>query len=226
MLYNNIIVFDMETGGRNPRECECIQIAAVVINPRTLELFKQPNGKPVHFNSLMRPTDFDKLEEGALRVNKKTVEELEEAPLPEVVWNQFATFCKQYALGGKSDSWSAPIAGGFNIINFDMVILQRLCETYGMTGKEGKQSIFHTNYYFDLMQLIAYWFNGQKDPTKYNFDALRDFFGLSKEGAHDALQDVLDTAAVLRRFMNLARTLQEPDAKWRVKFKDAFKKTD
>jgi hypothetical protein len=46
---------------------------------------------------------------------------------------------------------------------------------------------------------------------------------MSKENAHDALQDVLDTAAILCRFMKLTRTLQDPDKKPRIKFKDSFR---
>jgi hypothetical protein len=170
----------------------------------------------------MRPLNFDALEPRALEINKKTVEQLEAAPLQEVVWKQFATFCSQYTLGGKSDGWSAPIAAGYNINNFDMVIVQRLCETYKMLNKEGKQSIFHNVHRHDLMPIVTHWFNGQKEPAKYNMDALRDFFGMSKENAHDALQDVLDTAAILARFMKLTRTLQEPDKKPRIHFKNAF----
>jgi hypothetical protein len=170
----------------------------------------------------MRPLDMDNLEPRALEINRKTKEELEEAPLQEVVWKQFATFCAQFTLGGKSDGWSAPIAAGYNINNYDMPIVQRLCESYKMLNKEGYQSIFHNVHRHDLMPIITHWFNGQKEPVRYNMDALRDYFGLSKENAHDALQDVLDTAAILSRFMKLTRTLQNPDKKPRITFKNAF----
>ncbi len=192
------------------------------MNPMNLELYADRRGNPIYFESLMRPLDFDKLEDRALEINRKTREELAEAPLQGIVWKQFADFCKQYTLGGKSDSWSAPIPAGYNINGFDMVLVNRLCETHGMLNKDGKQSIFHTVHSHDLMPIITHWFNGQKEPTKYNMDALRDYFGMSKENAHDALQDVKDTAAILSRFMKLTRTLQEPDRKFRVKFKNSF----
>jgi DNA polymerase III epsilon subunit-like protein len=49
-------------------------------------------------------------------------------------------------------------------------------------------------------------------------DNLRDYLGISKEGAHDALKDVKDCAEVLIRFMKLHRNLAD-----KVKFKDSFK---
>jgi DNA polymerase III epsilon subunit-like protein len=213
----------METGGKNPKVCECIQVAACVINPRSLELYRDRKGNPVYYESLMQPLDFDALEDRALEINGKTKEQLREAPLPSVVWPQFASFCKQYNMGGKSDGWSCPIAAGYNINNFDMVIVQRLCEQYKILDKEGKQGIFNNVYTHDVLQLVSYWFNGQKEPTKYNMDAMRDYFGIDKTGAHDALKDVYDTAAILQRFMNLARNLQHPDKKPKIKFRDSFR---
>jgi DNA polymerase III epsilon subunit-like protein len=198
-------------------------VAAVVINPWSLELYRDKKGNPVYFESLMKPLDFDALEERALEINGKTKEMLEAAPETSIVWKQFATFCAQYTLGGKSDAWSAPIAAGYNINNFDMVIVQRLCETYKMLNKEGRQSIFHNVHTHDLMPIITHWFNGQKELTRYNMDTLRDYFGISKDGAHDALKDVYDTAAILCRFMKLTRTLQDPDKKPRIRFKDSFR---
>ena len=42
MNYRDIIVFDFETGGRNPYKCQPTQIAAVAIHARKLTL--QPGG--------------------------------------------------------------------------------------------------------------------------------------------------------------------------------------
>lgn len=227
MVNNNIIVFDFETGGKDCRVCEPIQVAAVVINPRTLELYKGRDGEPIHFESLMQPLDFDKLEDEALAVNKKTREQLREAPLPSVVWPQFASFCKQYNLGGKADSFSSPVPAGHNIMNFDMPIVERLCQQYKILNKEGRQGIFNSVYFHDLLQIVGHWFNGQKEPKRYRLDALREYFGMtgdSVDKAHDALQDVIDTAEILTRFMRLTRTLQSPDRKVKITFKNAFSK--
>ncbi len=46
---------------------------------------------------------------------------------------------------------------------------------------------------------------------------MREYFGLSKEGGHDALKDVKDTAELLIRFMRLHRNTAA-----KVKFKGSF----
>ncbi len=51
-------------------------------------------------------------------------------------------------------------------------------------------------------------------------DYMRDYFGMSqasKDNAHDALQDVKDTANIMIKFMKFQRTLVE-----KTKFEKAF----
>ena len=100
MNYRDIIVFDFETGGRNPYTCQPTQIAAVAIHARKLEL--QPGGT---FNSEIRPiidddkaikAGVDPLEEEALKITRKTRDELAKAPLPKTVWRKFSQFCDKY----------------------------------------------------------------------------------------------------------------------------------
>jgi DNA polymerase III epsilon subunit-like protein len=67
------------------------------------------------------------------------------------------------------------------------------------------------------MNLVFYWFEHNNDLKSYSMDNLRDYLGISKEGAHDALKDVKDCAEVLIRFMKLHRSLGS-----KVKFKDSF----
>ena len=87
MNYRDIIVFDFETGGRNPHKCQPTQIAAVAIHARKLTL--QPGGT---FNSEMRPilnddkaiaAGFDPVEDEALDITRKTRAALAKAPLPK-----------------------------------------------------------------------------------------------------------------------------------------------
>ena len=46
---------------------------------------------------------------------------------------------------------------------------------------------------------------------------MRDYLGISKEGAHDAMKDVNDCAAMLIRFLRLHRN----EAK-KIKFRNSF----
>jgi DNA polymerase III epsilon subunit-like protein len=211
-VHNNIIVYDFETGSANPHETEPIQLAACVIDPYRLQIVEGEE-----FSSMMLALEPDKLEEGALRVNKKTREEIAAAPHPELVWKQFTAWCKQFGLRGKNDKWSAPIAAGHNILSFDNIITQRYCEKYGPTRSDGSQGLFHGIYAHDTLQIHNLWFATQKYPAKYNMDELRGFYGLDKEGGHDALVDVRQTAQILLKFLQLHK-----DLAGKIKFRDAF----
>jgi DNA polymerase III epsilon subunit-like protein len=71
----------------------------------------------------------------------------------------------------------------------------------------------------DVMNLIFYWFEHNNDLKSYTLDNIRDYMGLSKDGAHDALKDVKDTAQILIRFLKLHRNLGQ-----KIQFKEAFVK--
>jgi DNA polymerase III epsilon subunit-like protein len=67
------------------------------------------------------------------------------------------------------------------------------------------------------MNLIFYWFESNNDLKSYTLDSLRDYFGISKVGAHDAFKDVQDCAEILIRFLRLHRNLGN-----KIKFKNSF----
>jgi DNA polymerase III epsilon subunit-like protein len=220
MNYKDIIVFDFETGGANPHSCQPTQIAAIAIHARKLEI--QPGGI---FNSEIRPIiDDDKaiakgvgpLEEKALEITRKNRTDLAKAPLPKTVWKKFAQFCDKFNF--KKTSYHAPVAAGFNINNFDMVIVQRMCEEYGpLDAKRGEQKLFNPIFSIDLMQHIYCWFENNQDVKSYGLDYLRDYFGMPKDNAHDALQDVKDTANILIKFLKMQRSLIK-----KITFEKAF----
>lgn len=222
MNYRDIIVFDFETTGRNADKCQPTQIAAVAIHARKLQI--QPNGV---FESHMRcitnddkaiASGFNPIEEGALEVTKRTRDSLAKGPMPKTVWKNFAKFCDQFNF--KKTAWYAPIAAGFNINGFDMKIVDRLCQEYGPTSdKTGEQKIFHPIHRIDLMQHIYCWFENNAEVNRYNMDYLREYFGMPNDNAHDALQDVKDTANILIRFLKLQRNIIENQ---KVQFKNAF----
>ena len=220
MNYKDIIVFDFETGGANPHSCQPTQIAAIAIHARKLEI--QPGGI---FNSEIRPIiDDDKaiakgvgpLEEKALEITRKNRTDLAKAPLPKTVWKKFAQYCDKFNF--KKTSYHAPVAAGFNINNFDMVIVQRMCEEYGpLDAKRGEQKLFNPIFSIDLMQHIYCWFENNQDVKSYGLDYLRDYFGMPKDNAHDALQDVKDTANILIKFLKMQRSLIK-----KITFEKAF----
>lgn len=222
MINNFIVVWDTETGSADchSENCQLLQISALVIDPRTLTVIPDS-----YFDSLIKPEKPEFVEAGALAVNGKKMEDLEKAPLLPDVWAEFRRYVRQWNLKNKTDTFSAPIPAGHNIINFDMVIYNRLCRRFGnlKRNKFGKEepNIFNGLYKYDTLQMLAMWTENLTEPAKLNMDFLRNYFGMgeeSKNNAHDALQDVKDTAAILIKLLGLSRNLAP-----KIKFKDCFK---
>lgn len=224
MNHRDIIVFDFETTGRNPLKCQPTQIAAVAIHARKLTI--QPGGV---FESSIRcivddekaiAAGFDPVEDGALEVTRKTRDQISKGPSPKVVWQKFAQFCDKFNFN--KTPFSAPIAAGYNINSYDMPIVQRMCEMYGpVDEKTSRQKLFNPIFSMDLMQHIYCWFENNADVKGYSMDYLRDYFGMSSEKSHDALQDVKDTANILIRFLVMQRNLSK-----KIKFEKAFANGD
>ena len=220
MNYKDIIVFDFETGSRNPHKTQPVQIAAVAIHGRKLTI--QPGG---YFESLIRPElddekaiemGVDPIEDEALAVNGKTREELAKAPSAKTVWKKFANFVNKY--NWKKTPYFAPIPAGYNIIGFDLPIVQRLCEQHGPVDKTtGKQTLFNKIHKIDMLDTVWMWMENNPDIKSLSMDSMRDLLGMSKENAHDAMQDVKDPANLMIAFMKLHRRIAP-----KVKFEKAF----
>lgn len=217
-MNRDIIVFDFETGGRNPHRCQPTQIAAIALDGRNFK----PKGT---FNSLMRPIlddekaiamGVDPVEDEALKVTRKTREELAKAPLPKTVWKKFVTFVEKY--NWKGTSFFAPIPCGFNIIGYDMHIVNRLCKEYGpWDDNRQQQKLFHQIYKIDVMDDVWLWTESDPDVKSISMDSLRERMGLSSENAHDALQDVKDTANIFIKLQKSRRAVYR-----NMKFDKAF----
>ena len=205
-MKRDIIVFDFETGGRDPNTCQPTQIAAAAIDGRNLK------AKGFFNSEIWAETDDDKaiaaglgpIEEGALKVTGKTREQIAKAPKPKVVWTKFAEFVNRY--NWKGTQFFAPIPAGYNILGYDMPIVDRMCKLYGpWDEKKQKQKLFHQIYKIDMMDNMFMWTEGDPNVKSISMDTLRDRMGLSTDNAHDALQDVKDTANIMIKFMKTHR---------------------
>tara|TARA_B100001564_G_scaffold296175_1_gene261558 strand:+ start:1070 stop:1747 length:678 start_codon:yes stop_codon:yes gene_type:complete len=208
MSYRDYIVFDFETGSRNPRKTQPTQLAALALDGRNFKLKGSFNSeiRPVLDDEKAIEMGFDPLEDEALKITGKTREALAKAPMPKTVWKKFCNFVDQY--NWKSTQFFAPIPAGFNIIGFDMIIIDRLCKAYGPYDKErGQQKLFNKIYKVDMMDNMFMWTEGDPSVKSISMDSLRDRMGLSKENAHDALQDVKDTANIMIKFMKTHRAV-------------------
>jgi hypothetical protein len=227
--YQKICVFDMETDGSNPDVCSPVQIAAVIIDPLRLEIIQDSE-----FNVTIKP---EKLEEDdsytysdsdILEFHSKVrgcskddiLTTWKEYTPQNQSWKLFLSYLEKYHIrSDKRSCFTAPIAAGYNINRFDLRIVDRLSKKYNNLNKEGRSSLFYPRDVIDVMNVIFYWFESNNELKNYTLDNLRDYLGLSKEGAHDALKDVKDTAEILIRFLRLHRNLGK-----KVKFKGSFTK--
>jgi DNA polymerase III epsilon subunit-like protein len=223
-----ICVFDLETDGINPDVCSPVQIAAIMIDPYRLEVI--PDSE---FNITIRPEalenniDYAYGDSDVLDFHAKVRSSTKDAILTdwksyqkqENGWQLFVSYLNMYhsRSSGKKSCFTAPIAAGYNINRFDLRIMERLSRKYDNLNKEGRSDLFYPRDVIDLMNLVFYWFEGNNELKNYTLDNLRDYLGISKEGAHDALKDVKDTADILIRFLRLHRNISN-----KVKFKSAF----
>lgn len=239
MNRSDIIFLDFETTGLNPYTCQPTELAAVCIDGRRLTIREDSI-----FSSLIKP-EFDEGKCAELNltpysddVAKKTGitrEMLEDAPTPEVVWGQFIQYIKKWNPSGSK--WNAPIKAGFNIENYDAVIIDRMCgghfahlkknlsflsktkafanvkiprivDPYGFgpwDDERMEETLFAPRDVIDLMRIVWMWTENNPDINSIGMDAMREYLGISKEGAHRAKKDILDGARMFISFQGILR---------------------
>ena len=215
---NTLIYWDFETGDSDPATCYPLQIAACVLDAEDDDLPIMDNGI---FISYMRPPisdddimDVNIIKDGALKVNGINREDIKNFPDEKVVWSNFVKFCLSFKRGGE-----LPVACGWNIKDFDLVIANRLNEAHGT------KRFFHETNFIDLMNLD--WIFRQRDPNYQgkSFDSARRWFGLElreAERRHEAGTDVRQGCDLLRRYLQYIWR----GAKKAKYFKNAFSKDE
>lgn len=223
MNNKNFAVFDFETDSPNPLTTNPVQLACVMVSPRTLEII--PNSE---FSSNIRPPDIDEkdyyenhkatIEWHAKNLNLKPIQVYENwktHPEEKLVWNSFKEYLDKYhAESGRKSKFSAPIASGQNILRFDCLIIERLCRKYNDIDKQGDIRIFNQRDKLDLMNIFFLWFENNPEIESFSMDSMREYFNISTKGSHDAIKDVKDTALLLIKFLALHRRFAT-----KVKFK-------
>ena len=210
MANRDYIVFDFETGSRNPHRTQPTQIAAIALDGRTLQMKGQFNSeiKPIFDDEKAIAAGFEPVQDEALKITGKTREALEQAPSLKSVWNKFTKFVDQY--NWKGDTFYNPIPVGFNIIGFDMIIVNRLCKEFGPYDKDREQQkLFSKVYKIDIMDNIFAWTESDPSVRSISMDSLRQRMGLSLDNAHDALQDVKDEANIFIKIMKTHRAVYQ-----------------
>jgi len=210
MANRDFIIFDFETGSRNPHKTQPTQIAAIALDGRSLTVKGQFNSEiqPIFDDEKAIALGLDPIEDEALKITKKTREQLEKAPSVKSVWNKFTKFVSQY--NWKGDAFFNPIPVGFNIIGFDLIIVDRLCREHGPYDNERRQQkLFSKVYKVDIMDNIFTWTESDPSVRSISMDSLRERMGLVSDKAHDALQDVKDEANIFIKLMKTHRAVYQ-----------------
>ena len=200
-MINNrwIIVFDLETDGTDPYSCNAVELAAVPVDPRTLEI-KESQA----FRVTIKPDGIDdeeyftKARQDTIAWHAKTrgvepediIKDWKSGQTEKVAWKNFMSYCSKYEVDKRPGQWyTEPIPAGYNIIGFDMPILKRLSEKY-----KTKMPL-STVTKIDMMDILFTWFENLDEPNGMKLDTFRDFFGLKASAqAHEALSDTIDEA--------------------------------
>lgn len=215
MNYRSFCVYDFETTSKFSNSTQPVQLAGVMVHGRKLEII--PNSE---FCSLIKPISdpeecarlgLDPLEDGAVAIHGKTAAMLEDAPSLKTVWSNFVEYVNEHNF--RKNSWSAPISVGYNIRNFDSIIVDRICtkEPWGYGPKDEKfkcQGLFHPIHSIDLLDSMFMMMENNKEVNSLSADNLiRGVFGHvdTVGGAHDALGDVIMTAQLFCKVMRLMR---------------------
>lgn len=210
---NYIIVLDFETGSKDKFDPIPLEVAAVVVDPRTL---KRVPGET--FECLIKPYGgWENVQQEALDVNKIDPKQVDTEGLDEkVFFDLFVKFFKRHTKGNK---WKAPLVCGFNSDSFDRIILERLCHRYNYLDKGGDQKLFHPRDSFDVMKMVLGWTENEAEPEKLSLREIKIWFGIPEGIEHRAMGDVEPTADILCRLLEFQRSVVKKN---KPRFKGAF----
>ena len=224
MNHRWIIVYDLETDGPDPTTANPVEIAAVPVNPRTLEIKMDDT-----FEVTVKPPGIDKDDYFTTGVQKTIdwhastrgcssadiVSAWKKGKSQKVAMKNFCSYLQKYHIEKdpvRRIYFTEPAYSGYNVDGFDDIIIRNMCDKHKLDYPFAKMGNM------DLLNYITYWFENMPEPENYKMDTLKEFFGLQSHGqAHSAISDVVDTAKILVRFLKFARRQVSVD-----KFKGSF----
>lgn len=182
---NFTIYFDLETGGTEPHH-PTIQLAAVAVDTEGAEV------ESFYQNIMFNEADCD-LE--ALKLNHYQAAAWSDAVPPRVCAARFAAWLRPYqsvTLTSKrtGNPYTVARLAGYNAVKFDE---PRLRAMFG-------ESFCPWEYLVrDVLQMALFHFDRYGHaPENFKLSTVAAWFGISTDGAHDALADARMCAAVAR----------------------------
>ena len=79
-------------------------------------------------------------------------------------------------------------------------------ECWGFGPWENNEcTLFHPRDSIDLMKMLFWWTENLQEIRSISLNSIREWLGITTEGAHNAQKDVLDCAQILIRFLKYTR---------------------
>ena len=182
----NVVIFDIETTGLDPRRNSIVSLGAV-----------DPDRPEDTFYEECRVFDGAEINPDALKVNGFNVEEVtdQRKQTPKELYLKFVKYVKDH---------NAEALSGFNISRFDLRFLANTAERYGLEWElpnvyfdlknDFEDMVYNNPKFHDLKEQIDRLFppkNGNSDPEKINYISLNrslKYFGVDDEPRpHNAL---------------------------------------
>lgn len=179
------------------RDLVFIDLETTHLNPQVgeiieLALVRVTKEREIRFVTKIRPERLHLAQKRALEINGYNEEEWHDAPLARDVAGRVADL----------------IAGGLLVghnVSFDFEYLEEFLHVHGQKFRASYRKIDTMTLAHEHLPFL----------TSYSLATLRDFFGLSQEGAHRAEKDLDDMRSIYRR---LCRASLFSRLYWRVRF--------
>jgi DNA polymerase III epsilon subunit-like protein len=204
----NFVVYDIETSGLDYENgAEIVQIAAVTLNYSDYEV----SNTIEPFTVIVQPQSPEKTDAKAIEVIGESLwtNAKENGVHPKTALRKF----KEYlAISNPSEnSWNYPIVVGFNNTGFDDKFVEYWMRKYKIIN--GRNDCPWSNIKLDMMPLMFSIFG--RDNLKNNrLDTYAELLGMKRTSdTHDALEDVLITAEMFKRYMSFMNFKIRPKIK-------------
>ena len=189
---NKIIFIDTETGGVNPEKAALIQLSGIIrIDKKDVE----------KFNFYIKPFENSEVNEKALEVQGRTLDELKAEKYIEEkeVYKQFINLLDKYI--DKYDKTDKFIVAGYNV-RFDVDILKALFQRHGNNFLFSylDSSMLDPLYSIRLLQIAEVL------PVLENnkLETWCKHFGIELK-THDSLEDIVATKKLIGKLISLIR---------------------
>ncbi|BEO98153.1 hypothetical protein FNCP11_04690 [Fusobacterium nucleatum] len=189
---NKIIFIDTETGGVNPEKAALIQLSGIIrIDKKDVE----------KFNFYIKPFENSEVNEKALEVQGRTLDELKTEKYIEEkeIYKQFINLLDKYI--DKYDKTDKFVVAGYNV-RFDVDILKALFQRHGNNFLFSylDSSMLDPLYSIRLLQIAEIL------PVLENnkLETWCKHFGIELK-AHDSLEDIEATKKLIGKLISLIR---------------------